>query len=105
MYEIATRLTPFELDNLTTVTQVNSGRFGTGKKRGAGRRPLPMCSPLPSRNYKVHDAVLAGQRPTISSDHPMSDAYIALMRQCWDQQPSNRPSFKQVLHALEIMSA
>ena len=50
--------------------------------------------------FDIIDAVLAGERPAISSTCPR--IYAALMRDCWQQQPQRRPTFAEVVKVLEL---
>jgi hypothetical protein len=43
-----------------------------------------------------------GFRPALpSAGGWIEEPLLALTRQCWDQQPDNRPAFLDVLHLLE----
>jgi Protein tyrosine and serine/threonine kinase len=53
-----------------------------------------------SSRFDIIDAVLAGQRPAMSSTCPR--IYAALMRDCWQQQPQRRPTFAEVVKVLEL---
>jgi Protein tyrosine and serine/threonine kinase len=53
-----------------------------------------------SSRFDIIDAVLAAQRPAISSSCPR--IYAALMRDCWQQQPQRRPTFAEVVKVLEL---
>ncbi len=55
---------------------------------------------------KIHKAItrtIGGERPqvTLHNDKVLDGPYVSLMRQCWAQQPDNRPSFEQICEQLE----
>ena len=52
---------------------------------------------------EVSCAVAAGERPVIASELAASapTGWIQLMEQCWDQNPSNRPTFDVIHDALK----
>jgi len=60
--------------------------------------------------WAIANAVLAGERPEIppparlpgvdSGAWPKLEQYIGLMRKCWQQQPSDRPTFEEIMQEL-----
>jgi serine/threonine protein kinase len=48
-----------------------------------------------SFNYDLEEAIKNGQRPTIPEDAPAS--FSQLIRDCWDSNPRNRPSFREIV--------
>src|SRR2546423_6527026 len=58
--------------------------FTTGKK------------PLHDRphNYILISNILKGERPQITDDTP--EFYAELMKRCWDHNPENRPTAKEI---------
>ena len=55
-------------------------------------------------NLEVASAVLAGQRPSVASLSEETDAaFIQLAQDCWSMEPSQRPSFEDVLLRLRVM--
>ena len=52
---------------------------------------------------EVSCAVAAGERPVIASELAASapTGWIELMQQCWDQDPTNRPTFDAIHDAVE----
>ena len=52
---------------------------------------------------EVSCAVAAGERPVITSELAASapTGWIELMQQCWDQDPTNRPTFDAIHDALK----
>jgi mitogen-activated protein kinase kinase kinase 9 len=40
-------------------------------------------------------------RPKIPKNTP--DAFVRLMKKCWDREPSKRPSFKEIVKELQSM--
>lgn len=62
-----------------------------------------MTSHLPfhkmKTDYQVFDAVLNGQRPEF--DVHICKAIRDLIERCWDQDPSKRPTFEQIVDELE----
>ena len=51
----------------------------------------------------VSSAVAAGERPVIASELAASapTGWIELMQKCWDQDPTNRPTFDAIHDALK----
>lgn len=64
----------------------------TGQTFGKGVRPMTLFM-----------QVLAGLRPTTSEDCPPRLA--ALMQRCWDDSPSKRPEFTEIVPELEAIIA
>ena len=52
---------------------------------------------------EVSRAVAAGERPVIASELAASapTGWIELMQKCWDQDPTNRPTFDAIHDAVE----
>ena len=64
---------------------------------------MVMCfiftSGIPPFNHEAHDhhfilSVYEGKRPKIMKNTPK--CYIDLMKKCWDSDPSNRPTIKEL---------
>jgi hypothetical protein len=53
-----------------------------------------------TRLQVVVSVVRDGLRPPISDSHATSP-YADLMRQCWNEEPKNRPSFDEICVRLE----
>jgi hypothetical protein len=51
-------------------------------------------------------AVLRGERPELTADDlkDVPDGYVALMKQCWQTEPNERPTFKQTMTMLAALS-
>src|SRR5437588_7183960 len=60
--------------------------FTTGKKPFHDR---------PHNHYLIMD-ILKGERPQITDDTP--EFYAELMKRCWDHNPENRPTAKEIRH-------
>lgn len=56
--------------------------------------------PYPNLKHpmQIGMAVIQGKRPSIPTDCP--EELIALVQQSWHQNPNSRPSFKQIVEAL-----
>jgi serine/threonine protein kinase len=54
-----------------------------------------------SHSWDVAKFVIDGNREAIPAGCPYD--YATLLRQCWDQDPENRPSIQEVLEALTEM--
>jgi hypothetical protein len=52
----------------------------------------------------VVSVVRDGMRPPIPESHANS-SYATLMRDCWNEEPPNRPSFDDICNRLEVMLA
>src|SRR5947207_14552686 len=63
--------------------------FTTGKKPFHDR----------SHNYILISDILKGERPQITDDTP--EFYAELMKRCWDHNPKNRPTVKEIWNGLE----
>ena len=46
-------------------------------------------------NYILISDILKGERPQITDDTP--EFYAELMKRCWDHNPENRPTAKEIL--------
>ena len=54
-------------------------------------------------NYEVVAAVRSGERPPVPRDCPLE--YANLMVECWQPDPSQRPTFPRIVERLvEIIS-
>jgi len=54
--------------------------------------------------FKVGDLVEQGLRPEIPSDFEVNESnewFVELMKKCWDENPKNRPSAKQIVSLFE----
>lgn len=49
--------------------------------------------------YELLLKVLKGDRPKFNS--PIASSYKSLIEKCWDEDPSNRPSFDEIKHQLK----
>ena len=51
-------------------------------------------------------AVLRGERPEVTEDdlNDVPDGYVALMKQCWQTEPKERPTFKRAMAMLAELS-
>src|SRR5438874_6657316 len=63
--------------------------FTTGKKPFHDR----------SHNHYLMLDILKGERPQITDDTP--EFYAELMKRCWDHNPENRPTAKEIKNCLE----
>ena len=58
---------------------------------------------FPFRQYRfghaVATAVERGERPPVPNNCPAD--YVDLMKACWDRNPRNRPTFKEIVSRLE----
>ena len=61
---------------------------------------MELCRPWSHRNfrfsYQVLDLVVKCKRPRITKETDTPKWYINLMKQCWHQDPTQRPAFKFV---------
>jgi len=53
--------------------------------------------------YPIFDKVEKGDRPTISKGFKAPSGFVSLMRKCWSQNPSDRPSFNEITPVLRNM--
>ena len=53
--------------------------------------------------YPIFDKVEKGDRPTISKGFKAPPGFVSLMRKCWSQNPSDRPSFNEITPVLRNM--
>ena len=51
-------------------------------------------------------AVVRGERPEVTEEDlkDVPGGYVALMKQCWQSEPKERPTFKNVMSMLERLS-
>ena len=59
-----------------------------------GRKPF---HDRPHDSYLIMD-ILAGKRPKITNDTP--EFYVELMKRCWDHNPENRPTAREIEDSL-----
>src|SRR6184192_3447000 len=64
--------------------------FTTGKKPFHDR----------SHNHCLMLDILKGERPQITDDTP--EFYAELIKKCWDHNPENRPTAKEIVDCLEL---
>src|SRR5947208_2948998 len=62
--------------------------FTTGKKPFHDR----------PHNYRLIMDILKGERPQITDDTP--EFYAELMKKCWDHNPENRPTARDIYNCL-----
>ena len=48
-----------------------------------------------SHNHCLISDILKGERPQITDDTP--EFYVKLMKKCWDHNPENRPTSREIL--------
>lgn len=53
--------------------------------------------------FEVRTEVTAGARPALPPSVTLPDGYVALMEACWAGNPHDRPTFGEVLGALDQM--
>lgn len=49
----------------------------------------------------IEDRIVKGERPSLEGLGPLRPDYVALMGQCWAQDPEERPSFQQVVDQVQ----
>jgi hypothetical protein len=65
--------------------------------------------PLQFPSFSWH--TYKGRNRNLSTPFPLNpipaglDAYIGLLQRCWAQAPADRPTFRQVVHELEVMES
>uniref|UniRef100_A0A7S2KB98 Protein kinase domain-containing protein n=1 Tax=Leptocylindrus danicus TaxID=163516 RepID=A0A7S2KB98_9STRA len=64
----------------------------------SGHQPWPMLNGIKAASA----AALEGRRPYIPRD--WDNRIVHLLKQCWDEDPSARPSFSRVLADLNVYS-
>ena len=58
----------------------------------------------PELSAQLDAALRHGQRPAVPGDFELEHkAYVALMKDCWGSDPSDRPSFDQVVYSFGFM--
>lgn len=62
---------------------------------------LTGCVPLENLVPNDYDAVLRGLRPQLP--HPMNSRVTELLWRCWHSNPSERPSFEEIVFVLETV--
>lgn len=60
-------------------------------------RPFKNMNPRWVAERIIHDKI----RPSLSDADTWDSNYVALMKQCWEQDYTARPSFEEILHRLE----
>lgn len=68
---------------------------------------------IPPAPLQIYTAVISGRRPPLPADpatlpggtFPGLNSYVALLQQCWYQQPQQRPSFTSITTRLRDMQA
>ena len=53
--------------------------------------------------YPIFEKVERGERPTISKGMTAPPGYVSLMRKCWSQKVSDRPTFNMIVPVLRNM--
>lgn len=88
MYELLTRKFPWELD----VTETSDAQFFAAVRESvmAGQRPTIPTHAVPGR-FPIED-IQIGKFPV---------GYIQILNLCWSQLPADRPTFADVVSALE----
>lgn len=74
------------------------------------QQPWEECGPCSCHTITIYNWVLEGHRPMIPPQDklpagpcPVYDDLVQLMRQCWDQEPSDRPTFSTIVQRLDEM--
>ena len=62
------------------------------------------------RNPQIVRAVTTGQRPALpdpppGGNFPGAEGYVALMQECWSQEPEERPAFSTIAARLRQLLA
>jgi hypothetical protein len=57
------------------------------------------CEPFEGRSWNDYDAVLGGERPALPADDT-SPMLLDLVRQCWHEDPRQRPLFPAIVQTL-----
>ncbi|KII90411.1 hypothetical protein PLICRDRAFT_173832 [Plicaturopsis crispa FD-325 SS-3] len=71
-------------------------------RQETSRRSLPYNQYSLKGELALHIAIhLEKARPLRERYNPISDDHWTLMEQCWDAEPSRRPSMRDVLHTLQ----
>lgn len=52
--------------------------------------------------WSIRDAVVAGERPSVPPGQP--PLFVALMRDCWCENPRRRPAFSGIVQRLQTMN-
>jgi hypothetical protein len=80
MYEVFFEKIPFTGEEDESLTYTNM--FNVGLRVIDGSRPE-----VPMMNYS-----------------PQEEAYLKIMKQCWDREPDNRPPFTEIFDDLTFMT-
>ena len=62
-------------------------------------RKVPYFDQEFKKAWDIREAIGSGLRPGIPPDTP--DFYASMMKLCWSELPTERPSFKDVLEIIE----
>ena len=67
---------------------------------------IPWAGSAYSFSHLIMRAVERGERPEVTEEDlkNVPDGYIALMKQCWQNEPKDRPTFTNVMSMLETLS-
>jgi serine/threonine protein kinase len=67
---------------------------------------IPWASSSYTFAHLIIRAVVRGERPEVTDADlkDVPDGYVALMKQCWQSEPKERPTFKNVMSMLERLS-
>eukprot|EP00494_Astrolonche_serrata_P001404 UN01410 len=93
-----------KIDDATNYTSVTSKKAQYGFKVDVFSYGIVLWSILTENQpynklrtlQDIQDAVLTNRRPTIPDDSPQSwIVMIGIMKQCWRENPKDRPNFKK----------
>jgi serine/threonine protein kinase len=62
------------------------------------------CEPFEGRSWNDYDAVLDGERPALPADDT-SSMLLDLVRQCWHEDPCQRPLFPAIVQTLRDLES
>ena len=67
---------------------------------------IPWASSSYTFAHLIIRAVVRGERPAVTEEDlkDVPGGYVALMKQCWQSEPKERPTFKNVMSMLETLS-
>ena len=68
---------------------------------------IPWSGSAYTFTHLIIRAVIRGERPEMTADDlkDVPDGYLELMKQCWQTEPKERPTFKHVMSMLSELSA